>query len=416
LFGGKIVPEQAIFKKNFLPFAEHDILKGSAVPEYDRNLGGVRAAGMDFIGNIGGEATLNPRGKPTPHKIEHHSETFAEKQIYKMMKFLTDEVSYVEKGANRIIGTLEDSLFWIGHQMAKHPIITFSIAAPIAIGVYDARYNDGKIAKNTFDSAKSAGKSIAGGASFFAGIGASLAPNQPPVADFEINGNLTEGSPIGFHDKSYDPDGKIARSELTVDGKATPTPQNLSQGRHEISLTVYDDGGKSAVKSRVADVGEKPHQFTPDLKVFGSDEYKKRVQDSLDELNKTPDSFRINGMTAYEYATYYMDDLHEGNEEKYIDVGKEQYPIKYISASNMIHIPRHIEQGQNQTYLANMKEWQKKGEWGGLFGEHDAIKLQVSWEKAQYNLTDEETKNRFISYMKQYTNDSKYFEEELIKS
>ncbi len=276
------------------------------------------------------------------------------------------------------------------------------------------KYKTDKHFADDVDSGLSKAKAeISAGASGFIGF---LTPNQAPVADFEIIGNLTEGSPIKILDKSYDPDGKIVKQELRVDGLVTPTPtQTLSSGRHEISLAVYDDRGKSAVKSAAIDVREKPHVFTSDLKVFGSPEYVKKVQDGLDELNKTPDSFRINGMTAYEYATYYLDELHEGDKEKYIDVGIEQYPINLISASNLIHIARHIEQGQNQTYLTNMKEWQKKGEYGGLFGEYDAIKLQVSWIKTTRNLTDEEAKSLFIAFMKGYTNNSKYFEDELIK-
>jgi hypothetical protein len=156
-----------------------------------------------------------------------------------------------------------------------------------------------------------------------------------------------------------------------------------------------------------------PHEFTPDIKVYGSEAFKTRVQMSLDELNKTPDSFRIDGMTAYEYATYYIDELHEGDRENYMDIGKGQYPINLISPSNLIHIPRHTEQDQNQTFLADMKKWDAKGEDGSLLMEYDAIKLQVSWEKARYNLTDEQARNSFLTKMKYYTNDSKYFEDNL---
>ncbi len=154
-----------------------------------------------------------------------------------------------------------------------------------------------------------------------------------------------------------------------------------------------------------------PYNFTPDLKVFGSPEYVKRVNDGLEELKKTPDSFRINGMTAYEYATYYMDELYEGERENYIDVSKGQYPLNIISASNLIHISRHIEQGQNQTLLDEDYKMQKKYPDDGpsLFAEYDAVRLQVSWEKARNNLTDDEATARFNYAMKYYTNDSKYF-------
>lgn len=175
---------------------------------------------------------------------------------------------------------------------------------------------------------------------------------------------------------------------------------------------------KAAVNETIKSATTPQHVFTPGLKVYGSEEYKKRVQDSLDVLNKTPDSFRIDGMTAYQYATYYLDELHEGPEEKYIDVGIEQYPIKYISASNLIHIPRHIEQGHNKTLEKQLKQWNKKypNDDPSLIYEYDAIELQASWGKARYNLTDEQRKDSFVASMRQYTNDSKYFEDALIKN
>ncbi|MFZ3077515.1 MAG: hypothetical protein WA139_03610 [Candidatus Aenigmatarchaeota archaeon] len=143
----------------------------------------------------------------------------------------------------------------------------------------------------------------------------------------------------------------------------------------------------------------------------------------MEELNKTPDSFRINGMTAYEYATKYMEELHEGNETD-APVGSMAYnvymPKNLISASNLVHIPTHIEQGENQTFEEDLGKWiggfnsitkenrNIKSKEMSLFSEHRAIMLQVAWEKARYNLTDEQAKSNFLYYMKQYTNDSKY--------
>ncbi|MBU4299919.1 MAG: hypothetical protein ABIF85_04820 [Nanoarchaeota archaeon] len=158
-----------------------------------------------------------------------------------------------------------------------------------------------------------------------------------------------------------------------------------------------------------------PHQFTPDMKVFGSENYQKKVQEYLEDIKKTPDTFRINGMTAHEYVTYYIDELYEGEEEKYIDIGIEQYPLKIIDASNLMHIARHIEQGQNKTFLDKMHKWDEKikGEKRSFFHEHDAIKLQTAWEKARYNSTDEQVKEGFLQKMRYYTKDPKYFEDEL---
>lgn len=99
----------------------------------------------------------------------------------------------------------------------------------------------------------------------------------------------------------------------------------LFDGISPVAFTGMEAAANETVKATPA-----PHQFTPDLKVFGSPEYVKRVNDGLEELKKTPDSFRINGMTAYQYATYYLDELYEGDKEKIIEDGKEQYPIKYI--------------------------------------------------------------------------------------
>lgn len=155
------------------------------------------------------------------------------------------------------------------------------------------------------------------------------------------------------------------------------------------------------------------HVFTPDLKVYGSPEYQQKVQKSLDELNKTPDSFRINGMTAYEYATYWLDELYEGEEREtppYAPPGVEYMPKNLISASNLIHISNHIEQGKNESFHQRAYRWRLKGESVGLLSEYDAVRLQVSWEKVGLNnLTDEEAIRRFNYAMKYYTNDSKYF-------
>jgi len=98
-------------------------------------------------------------------------------------------------------------------------------------------------------------------------------------------------------------------------------------------------------------------------------------------------------------------------------------PKNLILASNLVHIHRHIEQFMdNKTFDKELEKWtigindkEVKRKEVSLFMEHDAIELQVSWEKARYNLTDEQKKNSFLSKMRQYTNDSKYFEEELIK-
>lgn len=156
---------------------------------------------------------------------------------------------------------------------------------------------------------------------------------------------------------------------------------------------------------------ETPYQFTPDLNVHGSPEYVKQVQDSLEEIRKTPDSFRINGRTAYEYVKYYLDELYEGEENqtpKYSPPGVVYIPKRLISPTNLIHIPDHIEQSQNKTFLNEKKKWEERGENGVLFMEYDAIKLQVSWEKARYNLTDEQARNSFVTKMKYYTDDPKY--------
>ncbi|TRZ54606.1 hypothetical protein D4Q76_02085 [archaeon] len=132
-----------------------------------------------------------------------------------------------------------------------------------------------------------------------------------------------------------------------------------------------------------------PHQFTPDLKVFGSDEYKQKVQNSLDELNKTPDSFRINGMTAYEYATKHLDEFHEGPEgncEK-PRIGCERMPLNMINAENLIHLATHT------TDTFGMTSYQ---------GELKAVKNQKEWAAVRYNWSEERKQKEIEDTMKWY--------------
>lgn len=391
-----------VYRKNFLPFAEHDILKGTAVPEPDRKLGGVRAAGMgEFLENNAAEASIIP-SKPTPPKIEHSNETYMEKQAYKAMRMLAGGFSYVGKEADKTFGAIEDVLFWIGHQMYKHPIATITVAAPIAVGAVYKTNTD--FQKWVDDGASKTKTGVAGGAAgFFGDIGGLFKENQPPVADFEIKGNLTAGSPIEILDKSYDPDGKIVKSELRVDGVdgwVTSVPTMLSQGEHTISLRVTDDGGKSAVKSERMEV--KPYQFTPDIEVHGSNSYKQKVQEKLKDLDTTP-NFKIRGMTARQYVEKYMDYLYEavpGTRENCPPeaIGKQATVCldeKSIDASTLLHVTRHIDQeiGELKEDFKNKKTYEY---------EKDAVDIQSKWLAARNNMSEEQRQNWFDNAMKYY--------------
>ncbi|MBU4374277.1 MAG: hypothetical protein KJ714_07560 [Euryarchaeota archaeon] len=187
----------------------------------------------------------------------------------------------------------------IGFVVILALIVGAATVTGIAVG-YEYKSND-KFQK-WFDNGVS--KTKAGIFGIPVSVGDLLRGNEPPVADFEIKGNLTEGSPIDIVDKSYDTDGKVVKNEVRVDGKVTPTTENLflSSGRHEISLTAYDDGGKSAVKSAMLDVGEKVKQpsdydyydenFKVGIMIEGDPQFKQNVTNLIETFKQvTPDDY-----------------------------------------------------------------------------------------------------------------------------
>ncbi len=384
---------------------------GIFVPESHRNLDGVRAAGMDsFLESNVAEAHIIP-GKPTPPKIEHRNETYIEKHFYKAMNVLSDVGKEIYKDVDWVVGGLLDSSKWLAEQMSKHPLIVGAVTVTGVVGLgvaADYKYNGGNTVKKVGDYSKSAGKAISGGAAgVFGGIGGLFKENQPPVADFEIKGNLTEGSPIEILDKSYDTDGRIAKTEIRVDGRVTPIPnQVLSQGEHVISLTVTDNDGKSAVKSETVAVMEKLYVFTPDIRVHGSDEYNTWIKSQLDELGKTPD-FKIENMTARQYTEKYLDDLYEalpGTRENCPReaIGKQAKSClskSMSNAGNLLHVARHIDQEVGDL----RQDFENKHTY---LMEVDAVDVQSKWMAARYNWTEEKRQEWFNRVMNQY-NDTK---------
>lgn len=177
----------------------------------------------------------------------------------------------------------------------------------------------------------------------------------------------------------------------------------------EIKPAPVTESAAPAVIANETKETPEPHQFTPDLKVFGSPEFVKNVQDSLDELNKTPD-FRINNRTAYEYASYWSEEIHEGEYGGVLRINGTEYwgrregyppgihmiPITHIDASNLIHLARHTEQSQRERAL-----WINKS---NCEYELDAIKKGEDWRTARYNLTEEQKEQNIKALISSYKN------------
>ena len=82
------------------------------------------------------------------------------------------------------------------------------------------------------------------------------AANDPPHADFDVHcDHLT----CSFQDKSKDDDGTVVRRQWSFGDGATSEEQNpvhtyAARGRFDVALTVTDDDGATATKTRKTDV------------------------------------------------------------------------------------------------------------------------------------------------------------------
>ncbi|MDM8566251.1 PKD domain-containing protein [Candidatus Halobeggiatoa sp. HSG11] len=100
--------------------------------------------------------------------------------------------------------------------------------------------------------------------------------NEPPVALFTAS-PLDGFAPLTVNldaSKSYDEDGEIVEYSWTVDGDSvTPTDNEIvisEVGGHKITLTVTDDDGATAKKSKTVEVSDKPIEKNPDIRVDDS--------------------------------------------------------------------------------------------------------------------------------------------------
>lgn len=206
--------------------------------------------------------------------------------------------------------------------------------ALIAIG--GIAYASSDTVKKTVDSnakkVMDTGKKISGATSGFLGL---FDTNKPPVADFVIRGDLVEGKQIEIVDTSYDPDGKIVKNELRVDGKVINTPnQTLSPQEHEISLTVYDNGRKSAVKSEVVSVKKGSEffdywdsEFNVGVHIEGDDGVKNNIKNLIRTWKEvTPDDYK----DKYPYAPKKIFVSNDGGFNAYGGSNDDDYISLYI--------------------------------------------------------------------------------------
>lgn len=135
-----------------------------------------------------------------------------------------------------------------------------------------------------------------------------------------------------------------------------------------------------------------PYQFKPGIEIFGSDEYKQKIQSALDEIK------RIN-ITEYNEVMLYIDSLYQNPLKAGESYGKggDYLPENELIPSNIIHIKEHIKQTLEplRIYYENKSGW---------YMELDAVKKQVDWEAEAYNYTDERKLQQIKNYMGSYKN------------
>lgn len=98
--------------------------------------------------------------------------------------------------------------------------------------------------------------------------------NQAPTADFEFTpARPAVGDTVRFQDRSRDPDGQIQTWQWDFGDGSTATEQNPSHayaeaGTYTVKLTVTDDGGKTASRSKEITVVQAPAVETPQVTHF----------------------------------------------------------------------------------------------------------------------------------------------------
>jgi PKD repeat protein len=80
--------------------------------------------------------------------------------------------------------------------------------------------------------------------------------NEPPRADFDVH---CDHESCEFGDKSTDADGTVVAWQWSFGDGATATEQNPThtypgRGRYDVQLTVTDDGGATASKTKRVDI------------------------------------------------------------------------------------------------------------------------------------------------------------------
>lgn len=130
--------------------------------------------------------------------------------------------------------------------------------------------------------------------------------NLPPVVTVESTPEVpTTGARVRFATEASDPDGSVSSFEWTVDGASAGSGPNLthtfdSPGRHEVTVTVTDDGGASTSTSVTVLVNARPEasiEYSPDRPVVGQEiEFVASASDP--DGNVTGYEWRIDGERA----------------------------------------------------------------------------------------------------------------------
>lgn len=309
------------FKTDILPVAFNNFLEGipdGHVVSDDKRYKGLVAASKvsheaglpsglasAFLGKYGSILVVDP-----PHSTPPTNK-FAEKKVYEV-----HEPGFVEREFYKIADKLfkypMKAISKMADLMIEHPLL---VGAATVTGISiaaDFKYNNGKIAKNTFDYAKDSGKSIAGGvAGFFTGIDNMFDSNQLPVAKIKLDKVPVAGEPVKFNaSESFDPDGKIVEyrwifqdSEISgglngIKMEVTPTPtleKVLPEGSYKVTLNVEDDKGGIGSAGTGLDmkadvqpsIREGPFiMYKNKIKIQGSEIFRENVVKVLEFLNK----------------------------------------------------------------------------------------------------------------------------------
>ncbi len=279
----------------------------------------------------------------------------------------------------------------------------------IGLGIAtDYKFNDGKVVKKFADTGKKVGKAVTAGASGFFTL------NYVPIIE-NIAANKSKiraGDAVKIEAKVSDRDGDTIKYnwQILKDGYEMRTETTLDPaleevfdlpGKYSVRLEAVDDHGKKDTSEFRLEVEEAFHQFTNGIEVIGSDSYKQKIQERLEELDTTP-NFKIRDMTARQYTEKYLDYLYEA-----VPGTKESCPSEAIgkkateclsedmaSASNLLHVARHMEQNYELEDIFKDKPSYEL--------EKDAVKFESEWFAAKNNWSEEQRVYWFENTMKQY--------------